>query len=206
MNTFWLKIAGAVIGIILIFVLVSTFTSGPAEEPVQSEQPAKPENFAQQVEADREKFSNLPQPVNTQEQNQTAENESETNTAEPMLEPPKPIEPISELPKPAEPITLYFKPLSEIEEVEAERLYNVAVPGRSIGRLPMTRFKLMVDSCRQIIRRWPDSRYAYNAKKLLADMPERYYESYKVTPEEIDVSIYSKPREGTKPYTIKETR
>lgn len=193
MNTFWLKIAGAAIGIVLIFVLVSMFTSDGTQEP---EQPQR--TFEQQVEADREKFSNLPQPLNTQEQNQTSVNVPETTTTEPV--------PVPEPPKPAEPITLYFKPLSEIEEVEAERLYNVAVPGRSIGRLPMTRFKLMVDSCRQIIRRWPDSRYAYNAKKLLADMPERYYESYKVTPEEIDVSIYSKPREGTKPYTIKEIR
>lgn len=193
MNTFWLKIAGAAIGIVLIFVLVSMFTSDGTQEP---EQPQR--TFEQQVEADREKFSNLPQPLNTQEQNQTSVNVPETTTTEPV--------PVPEPPKPAEPITLYFKPLSKIEEVEAERLYNVAVPGRSIGRLPMTRFKLMVDSCRQIIRRWPDSRYAYNAKKLLADMPERYYESYKVTPEEIDVSIYSKPREGTKPYTIKEIR
>jgi hypothetical protein len=196
MNTFWLKIAGAAIAAVLIFVLVLTFTSGPPEEPVQSDEPAKPGNFAQQVEADREKFSNLPQPVETQDQNQTTVNTPETQTVQPVPEPPNPVEPI----------TLYFKPMSEIDEIEAERLINVAVPGRSIGRLPITRFKLMVDSCRQIIRRWPDSRYAYNAKKLLADMPERYHESYKVTPEEIDISMYSKQREGTKPYTIKESR
>ena len=55
--------------------------------------------------------------------------------------------------------------------VEAERLLNMAVPGRSIGRLPMTGFKLMVDSCRTIISRWPDSRFANNAKLLLADLP-----------------------------------
>lgn len=196
MNTFWLKIAGVAIAVVLIFVLVTMFTSNGTQEPEQPEQPQR--TFEQQVEADRENFSNLPQPVNSQDQdqNQTTVNVPETKTVEPVPEPPKP----------AEPITLYFKPLSEIEEIEAERLFNAAVPGRSIGRLPMTGFKLMVDSCRQIIKRWPDSRYAYNAKKLLADLPERYQQRYNVTPEEIDVSIYSKPREGTKPYTIKENR
>ena len=196
MNTFWLKIAGVAIAVVLIFVLVTMFTSNGTQEPEQPEQPQR--TFEQQVEADRENFSNLPQPVNSQDQdqNQTTVNVPETKTVEPVPEPPKP----------AEPIILYFKPLSEIEEIEAERLFNAAVPGRSIGRLPMTGFKLMVDSCRQIIKRWPDSRYAYNAKKLLADLPERYQQRYNVTPEEIDVSIYSKPREGTKPYTIKENR
>ncbi len=196
MNTFWLKIAGAVIAVVLIFFLVLTFTSGPTDEPVQSEQPAKPENFAQQVEADRKKFSNLPQPVDTQDQNQTTVNVPETQTIQPVPEPPKPIEPI----------TLYFKPMSEIDEIEAERFYNVAVQDRSIGRLPKTGSKLMVDNCRRIIEKWPDSRYAYKSKQMMADLPERYKQRYNITQEEIDVSMYSKPREGTKPYTIKENR
>jgi hypothetical protein len=194
MNTFWLKIAGAVIAVILIFVLVTTFTSKDNQESEQSEQ--KPQTFEQQVQADREKFSNLPQPVEVRDQNQTTVNETSIETIKPVPEPPKPLEPV----------TLYFKPLNEIESIEAERLFNAAVPGRSIGRLPMTGFKLMVDNCRQIIKRWPDSIYAYNAKKMLADMPERYQQRYNVTPEEIDVSIYSKQREGTEPYAIKENR
>jgi hypothetical protein len=194
MNTFWLKIAVAAVAAVLIFILVLTFTSGPAEEPIQSEEPAKPQNFAQQVEADREKFSNLPQPVETQDQNQTTVNVPETQIVQPVPEPPKP----------SEPITLYFKPLSEIDEIEAERYYNVAVPDRSIGRLPVTGYKLMVDNCRRIIEKWPDSIYAYKSKQMMADLPERYKQRYNITPEEIDVSMYSKQREGTKPYTIKE--
>jgi hypothetical protein len=194
MNTFWLKIAGAAIAAILIFVLILTLTSGPTEEPVQSEQPAKPKNFSQQVDADREKFSTLPQPVETQDQNQTTVTVPETQTVQPVPEPPKPVEPV----------TLYFKPMSEIDEIEASRLFNVAVPDRSIGRLPLTGFKLMVDNCRRIITKWPDSRYAYKSKQMLASLPERYKQRYNVTPEEMDVSMYSKPREGTKPYTIKE--
>ena len=191
MNTFWLKIAGATVAIVLVFVLVSMFTSNGTEEP---EQPQR--TFDQQVVADREKFSNLPQPVDSQNQNQATVNEPATETIELVPSPPKPVEPV----------TLYFKPIGEIEEIEAERLFNAAVPGRSIGRLPMTGFKMMVDTCRQIIKRWPDSRYAYNARKMLADMPERYQQRYNLTKEEIDISMYAKPRTGTKPYTIKETR
>ena len=87
---------------------------------------------------------------------------------------------------------------------EAERLLNVAVPGRSIGRLPMTGFKLMVDNCRTIIRRWPQSSFAYRAKLMLADLPERYQTRYQVTDKEKDVSMFAEQRPGTQPFTIKE--
>jgi hypothetical protein len=100
---------------------------------------------------------------------------------------------------------VYFKELGEIDQIEASRLLNVAVPGRSIGRLPKIGSKLlMVDSCRTIIRRWPDSQFAYKAKQLLADLPERYQKRYKVTEEEKDVSMFAEQRPGTKPFTIKE--
>jgi hypothetical protein len=60
---------------------------------------------------------------------------------------------------------------------------------RKMGRLPGIRlgYKNMVDHCREIIRRWPDSKYAFNAKRLLADIPERYRKMYNITKEEIDL-------------------
>ena len=102
-------------------------------------------------------------------------------------------------------VVIYCKELSEIDKIEAERLLNIAVPGRSIGRLPMTSFKLMVDNCREIIRRWPDSWFAYRAKQMLADMPSRFRKRYRVTQEELDLSEFSEPRRGTKPFIIEET-
>jgi hypothetical protein len=204
MNTFWLKIAGIAVAIVIIFVLITMLTSNNPSEPNKPEQHQR--TFDEQVQIDKKKFSELPQPVNTPVQNQTAVNtpvQNQTVVNTPAIQP---AQPIPETPKPAEPVVLYFKPLGEIDEIEAERLLNVAVPDRSIGRLPMTGFKLMVDTCRQIIQRWPDSRYAYNAKKLLADMPERFKQRYNVTPEEVDLSMYAKPRPGTQPYTIKEDR
>lgn len=199
MNTIWLKIAGVIVAVVLIFVLVMVLTSPETEEPTQSEQPVKPENFAQQVEADKKKFLTEPQPVE----------EKAEETQQPVIEDqnlPEQVQVVQETKQEPQPETLYFKELNEIEKIEAERLLNTAVPGRSIGRLPMTGFKLMVDTSRQIIKKWPESWYAYRAKQLLAEMPERFKRRYNVTPEEMDLSMYAKPRAGTQPYTIKETR
>ena len=96
--------------------------------------------------------------------------------------------------------------LDEIDKIEAERLLNIAVPGLDIGKLPITGYKLMMDNCRRIIERWPDSWYAYKSKQMMAELPDRYQKRYKVTPEEMDVSMYAEPRPGTQPYTIKENR
>jgi outer membrane protein assembly factor BamD (BamD/ComL family) len=70
----------------------------------------------------------------------------------------------------------------------------------------MTGFNLMVQNCRQIIKRWPDSQYAYQAKRMLADLPPRYQTRYKVTKEEMDVSMFYKQRPGTQPFTMEESR
>ncbi len=188
MNTFWLKIAGAAIVVVGIIVLISMFTSNGTQEP---EQPKK--TFYDQAQQDKEKFLSKPEPLSGQQ--------AKSDTAQQ----PTVTRPVQQKPtQPAVPTTLYFKELGEIDDIEAERLLNVAVPGRSIGRLPMTGFKLMVDTSRQIIRRWPDSWYAFRAKQMLADMPERYQQRYRVTEQEKDLSMFTKPRPGTKPFTIKE--
>lgn len=185
MNTFWLKIAGLAVVVVVVIVLIGVFSSS------ESEPKAKPKTFYNQAEEDKKEFLAEPQAVKEQvrQQNRPADNQKSA----------KPVQPTEE------PTQLYFRPLSETDRIEAERLLNVAVPGRSIGRLPMTGFKLMVDSCRQIISKWPDSWYAYRAKQMLADMPTRFRQRYKITQEELDVSEFTKPRPGTKPFTIKDS-
>ena len=198
MNTFWLKIMGLAVLAVAVIILIGFFTSGTESEPQEPKKPQK--TFYDQAEEDKEKFLTKPEALDSQsqttakEQTQPTENQTAVQTTPPAIRQPKP----------AQPVTLYFKELGEIEKIEAERLFNVAVPGRSIGRLPMTGFKLMVDNCRTIIQRWPDSFYAYNAKRMLADLPERYQKRYQVTEQEKDVSMFFKPRSGTKPFTIKE--
>jgi hypothetical protein len=197
MNTFWLKIALAFVFILGGIVFVSVFFSGSTEP----EEPQK--TFYDQAEEDKENFLAKPEALDAQEKpaattpGQTPAKTESVQTAPPA---PKP----AETPKPT---VLYFKPLDEIDNIEAERLLSVAVPGRSIGRLPMTGYKqLNVDPCRQIIRRWPDSYYAYQAKRMLADLPERYQKRYNITKEEMDVSRFAKSRPGTKPFKFEETR
>jgi len=193
MNTFWLKIAGIAVAVLGVIILIKVFSSfWPEPQPQPEEQ-----GFSHQVEKDKERFLSRPKPVDANQQSvQTTQQKG----------PNQPVSTVVQTPLQTEPITLYFKELSEIDEIEAERLLNVAVPGRSIGRLPMTGFKLMVDNCRQTIERWPESWYAYRAKQMLADMPQRFWSRYKVTQEEIDVSMYKQPRPGTKAFTFEERR
>jgi len=170
MNTFWLKIAALAVVVVGLIIIVNKFTSSKSEPKPESK------TFHDVVEEDRQKFLTEPQAAKEQVSRQK------------RPAPAKPVRP------PEEPTQLYFTELSEIDKIEAERLLNVAVPGRSIGRLPMAGFKLMVDSCRQIISKWPDSWYAYRAKQMLADMPTRFRPRYKITQEELDVSEFTKPR------------
>ena len=176
MNNFWLKVAGAVVGIVVVIVIVNAIMPS-------GDSPPKPpdKSFYDVADEDRNKYLDEPTPVDS-----TPEQPSETNDAT----------------SPGE-VTLYFSELSEIDEIEAERLLNVAVPGYSIGRLPVTGYKLAVDMCRQIMQKWPDSWFAYRAKQMLTDMPQRYRPRYDITEEELDVSMYSQQRPGTVPFVDK---
>ena len=193
MNTFWLKIVGIAVAVVVVIILITALSSRPEPQPAPQEQ-----GFSDQVRKDKQKFLTRPAPVDPAKQNEQTTQQADPN---------KPVKTIIQIPKPPEPVTLYFVELSEIDEIEAERLLNVAVPGRSIGRLPMTGYKLMmVDNCRMIISRWPESWYAYRAKQMLADLPRRFWSRYKVTEEEVDTSMYTQPRKDTKPFTFKEPR
>lgn len=187
MDTLWLKIAGAAVAVVALIIVIALFSSSKPEPAPE------PQGFSHQVQKDRNKFLTEPQPVNSTQQNlQTTQGPNQPTTT------------VVPHPQPTEPVALYFAELSEIDKIEAERLLNVAVPGRSIGRLPMTGYKLAVDTCRQIIRRWPDSLYAYQAKRVLADIPQHYWPRYKITSQEVDTTDFAKPRPGTKPFTFKE--
>lgn len=198
MDTIWLKIVGFALLVVGVIVFIGFLTSGGTKEPEK--------NFYDQVEEDKQNFLAEPKPLKEQETTQeTAQVPEQTQVAE-SNEVAQPVPPTPKQVEQPKPTVLYFKPLSEIDQVEAERLLNVAVPGRSIGRLPMTGFSLMVPNCRRIIQKWPDSQYAYQAKRMLADLPPRYQTRYKVTKEEMDISMFYKQRPGTQPFTMEESR
>ena len=159
MNTFWLKIAGIAILVVVIIVAISSFTGEDKPKP-----PRK--TIYDQWEEDEEKLTAEPQFKEPPEPQPTALN----RTVEPE-EPPRP----------------QFEKLSMEEDVEAQRLWQWILNQRKMGRLPIMGYKQMVDTCREIIRRWPGSEYEFYAKRALADLPERYKERYNITEEETDL-------------------
>ncbi|MHC4742270.1 MAG: hypothetical protein ACYS8Z_10180 [Planctomycetota bacterium] len=191
MNTFWLKIAGIAVAVVAVIILVGTFTGGADDQP--KEPPEEEKTFYDMVEKDKELLQK-PQPLEQQEPPSQPDTTVANQTDSPPVQPQQPFQ------EPPKPVTLYFKPLNEIDEVEASRYLNAATPAKSMGRLQIG-YKNMVDNCRRIIQRWPDSWYAYRAQQMLIDIPERYHERYKITEQEKDLSRFTQPRPGTKPFT-----
>ncbi|UCG57921.1 MAG: hypothetical protein JSU70_00160 [Phycisphaerales bacterium] len=180
MNTFWLKVGGAAVGVLVIIVAVGVFTSSenspaPAESPAEQEQ--KPKTVYDVWEKDEERLKAEPE----------------------YNEPPKPSPPTqpsdtqqsAQLPQPTPPPKPKFRELSFEEKVEAERLLEWALNERKLGRLSMgpvrMGYKKMVDHCREIIQRWPGTEYEFKARRMLADIPERYHKMYGITADEINL-------------------
>ena len=104
--------------------------------------------------------------------------------AEPKVQQPTTRE---QRPKTIEPDSPQFKELDIEDKVRAEKLFEMALFERKKGRLPGMGFKQMVDYCRQIIQEYPDSIYAFKARRMLADIPRRYRKQYNITEEELKV-------------------
>lgn len=186
MNTIWLKLAGAIIAVVIVLVVVGQFTGGKSSSTSTSEgQPAhaeKPKDVYDSFARDDKKFG-----VKFQGQDQP---EANTPAPAPAQAAPQTVAqaPVQVQP-PKQP---HFEPLPIEEEVQAQKLHSMALEERKRSRLPMMTPKMMVDYCREIIRRWPKSEYAYSAKLMLADISDRFKEMYKVTPQEMDVSSFFK--------------
>ena len=191
MNNFWPKVLVVLVIIVAIGAFVVWIKSG-------IEEAQKPERtFSDMVKQDRTELMAEPNAkdlANRQAQPQAPE----------AAEPEKKAQPIEHPQLAAEPTTFYFTEIDETEQIEGENLAAMLPTGRSIGRLPMTGFNLMVETCRQIMEKWPGSIYDYKARRALKQIPEQYRERYKITDQDIDLTPFTKPRPNTKPYTIKE--
>jgi hypothetical protein len=191
MNTFWLKVAGVLVVIVAIGAFVMWVRSGIKE----AQHPER--TFSDMVEKDRKDM--LAEPNTEDLTSRSAPLQAPT-----VSEPNKSAQPSEPRQPKAEPVTFYFTQVDETEKIEAEQLLAMIPTGRSIGRLPMTGYSLMVETCRQITRRWPGSIYDYKARRALNQMPERFRERYKITGQELDLTQFTKPKPNTMPYTIKE--
>ncbi len=164
MNTFWLKIAGGAVLVVVVIVGITVFTSSEPEQAREQEPKPRERTVYDQWEDDENKLSAEPQ-------------YKEPPGTSPSVQQTTPVVP----PKPE------FKKLNEIEEIQAQQLWEWVKSQRKMGRLPIMGYGQMVKTCRDIIRRWPESEYAFYAKRALADLPERYRKMYNITEEEIDL-------------------
>lgn len=170
MNTFWLKIAALAIVVVIGIVVIGSFTGG-GSQPREQKEPKKTVY-------------------------DTWEEDDERLTAEPEFkEAPASVQPVEQPRQPApnpqpgavEPPRPQFKELSAEEDFEAQKLWIWVENQRKMGRLPVMGYGQMVKSCRDIIQRWPESKYAFFAKRALADLPEHYQKMYSITKEETDL-------------------
>lgn len=144
MNTFWLKIVIFVVIIAGLVVLVKTL-SPKVEEAMdfdkQSEQLAR---------AQEEKL-----------QAELAEAEAKAKQAR--------ADQPAALPRASQPISDEIDQLGQ--NIQAQRLYQMAEAEFRIARKPLMSSKRCVDYCREIINKFPDSAEAAKARVLLRKMP-----------------------------------
>jgi len=163
MNTVWLKIAATVVLLVVIFVIISKVAN-------QVSKPAEPERTVGDTFRDDEKRLRA-------EPNLVEPNVVESNT---------PVQSEGQQKPAAE--SRKFRELTEAENAGASQLFELAITQRKMGRLPGISYGAMVQYCREIIERYPGSEYAYKAKRMLADIPERDRERFHITDDEINLN------------------
>ena len=203
MNTLWLKIASAAIGILILIVIISMVMPGGDKEPATqqvSDDNNLPSNYWDQVKKDKQDLTVDNNYVdNSGDDSQTAIEPAQSNdnaTPIPIDAQIVPVQPLSRE------MTIYVKKPNSAEQGEAETQLEFATKSFSIGRLPGTSYKSSVDAARRIIERWPDSIYSFHSKLLLAKVPERDQQQYKITSEELNTDRFLQPRAGTIPVKI----
>ncbi len=213
MNSIWVKIAGAAVVVVLVIVVLGRFGGDkPVSEPAE-----KDKTFYDMAERDKQ-FNEEPKPVEqpAAEPAPQPAAEPQTSTEPPAQPAPEPAQqPVAQasgvvLPSSiTKPTTLYFKVLSEDDDIAAQQILPYATVGRSIGRLSMVQYGLMMKAIEQIEQRWPDSWYCFRAKQMMEEITQysdRYAQMYKITPQRLDISKFLKPRQGTEPRTVEPVR
>ena len=171
MNTFWLKIAGVAVLVVGVIVGITVFTSSEPRQAREREPEPRKRTVYDQWEDDENKLSAEPQYKKPSATTPSVQPSTKAVQQTTPVAPPKPE----------------FKKLSEIEEIRAQQLWEWVKNQRKMGKLPVMGYGPMVKTCRDIIRRWPESEYAFFAKRALADLPPRYHKMYNITKEEIDL-------------------
>jgi hypothetical protein len=160
MDNFFIKILVGIIVVVIGFVIAIAFW------PSESEPQQPQRGFYDVVRQDQQRLRAAPDPNTVKKLQQRASQQ--------QVRPANKTKPV-------------FKSLTPEEEMHAQQLLEYALSFRSMGRLPRVSYKPMIDVCRQIIDLYPDSEYAYKAKRILGDIPESQRSLYNVTEDEIIV-------------------
>lgn len=159
MSTFWGKFFVLAIVIVGVIFGMKFFKKANAPAP-------PPRTFQDQISEDDAKYRSAPNPtLPVSDQNVTV-NKAEEQKA------------VAEI---------KFKELTEAENVQAEKLFEMALVSFKQGRLPALTFKKSVDYCRDIIKQFPGTEWEYKARRLLADIPKQDWQKYNITDDEVIV-------------------
>ena len=181
MNT-WLKIAIGIVVVLVAIIVIAKF--------LPSNQPAQPEKTYYDVI--KEDDARLRAEPNVKETRKSVPIGRVIPIA-PVNQPGQSVTPQQIKPPPTiDESQLVFKSLEIEEEVEAQKLFEMALASRKIGRLPILTYGNMVNYCREIIQRFPGSEYDFKARRMLADIPEEYRNQYKITADDIDLTKWPK--------------
>ncbi|MCJ7728857.1 MAG: hypothetical protein MUO27_03115 [Sedimentisphaerales bacterium] len=156
MNNFWTKVAIAIVAIVVVVVVVNYF-KGPKAQPKQEK------TVGDTWREDDKRLRAEPNVTPTGGAGQVEAKQAVT-------EQPKQIQ---------------FKELTEEERAGAEQLFEMAITSRKMARLPGMSYGQMVNYCRDIIQKYPGSEFDYKARRMLGEVPQREWDRYKITQEEI---------------------
>jgi hypothetical protein len=202
-----MKIAGAVVVVVVVIVILGRLGGEkPASEPAP-----KDKTFYDMAERDKQ-FNEEPKAVQEPQAETTQQPAAETQTQQattPMQQAAAQVPGVVLPSSITQATTLYFKPLSEEDDIAAQQLLPYATAGRSIGRLPVVQYGLMMKAIEQIEQRWPDSWYCFRAKQMMEEITQysdSYAQTYKITPQRLDISKFLKPGQGAEPREVKPIR
>jgi hypothetical protein len=183
MNTLWLKIAAVAVAVLVLVIVVGNFAGKdkPAPAPAAAPQSSSGDKSVYDQFKEDDKRLNAAGQASTQPQ---AASQAQTAPAGPnQTVAQAPVQPVR-IPK--------FKSLQEEQQARGEELWNMVLTSRKMGRLPGMAYGDMVRYCRQILRELPGSKYAFQAKGALADIPDRARTNYNVTQQELDTLEFYK--------------
>ena len=163
MNTFWLKIAGAGVVVLILLVIAGQFFSdkdkkSPAPETATADKKPAHDIYEQFKRDDKQ----MDAPV-------TLQQPAKQTPAKPRAK---------------------LRELSTDQDAAAQKMYEWIKTERKMSRLPMFTYTKMVRFCREMIKTYPGTKYEIMARRVLAEVPEHKWKQYNITQKEVDTGDF----------------